>query len=170
MLILAMIFESHTDLTPIWKEVYACMQRPIPATVEGKLGAVRIAAKKAVKIPAKQAVVVQGEVSLPCVGYAYAAMLEPRIRDFPTGLVVNQNVIFVDRERQQSRCVPILIENHTDSPIWLYRRQILGDLYVCEVQGPIQTNKQSVVTPQAMGGGDGVIEGLDFSDSPCLPL
>lgn len=34
--------------------------------------------------------------------------------------------------------VPVLVENHTDGDVWLYRRQKLGIVYLCQVQGPVQ--------------------------------
>ena len=164
-------FVTNKQTDPIWQVVYKCMQVPVGVNPKGKIGVIRSAAKRAVRIPPKQAVIVDGEAPLPPSGRAYDVIVEPRTPNrLPDGIVVDQNVIRITKENQKARRIPVLVQNRTDSPIWIYRNIILGELYLCDVQGLVNVNSQSV-HDHGVGTGskEGVVEGLDFSDSPASP-
>ena len=166
-------FVTNKQTDPTWQVVYKCMQVPVGVNPKGKIGVIRSAAKRAARIPPKQAVIVDREAPLPPSGRAYDVIVEPRTPNrLPDGIVVDQNVklIRITKENQKSRRIPVLVQNRTESPIWIYRNMILGELYLCDVQGPVNANSQSVHDHDVgTGSKEGVVEGLDFSDSPASP-
>ena len=94
-------------------------------------------------------------------------MLEPRrYNRLPAGLVIDSNTVTIDAERQKSGKVPVLVRNQTDKPLWLYSNDVVGEVFLCNVEGPIQTSQQHVDTCDANRTGGLGIEGLDFSESP----
>ena len=149
--------------------VYGSMQAQVEVNAEGKIGTVRNAAKRAIMIPARQAIIIEGEVPLPSSDMAYDVIMEPRAQSrLPEGIVVDQNIIRLNKERQKTNRVPVLVQNQTDNPVWVYRNDVLGELYLCEIQGLVQTNTQSVETKDVRSG-DGIVDGLDFSELPASP-
>ena len=162
-------FVTNRQTDRVWQLVYQCMQLPIGVNSKGKVGIVRNASKRAIRIPPKQAVILDGEAPLPSAGRAYDVIVEPRTPNrLPLGVSVDQNVIRITKENQKARRVPVLVQNNSDNPVWIYRNMILGEVYLCDVQGTVNVNSQSV-SSQDVGSSDGIVEGLDFSDSPASP-
>ena len=58
-------FVNSNSVHPTWRSVYICMQRQMQSRSDGRIGVVKNASKKAVRIPANHAVVVEGKVPLP---------------------------------------------------------------------------------------------------------
>ena len=60
------------------------------------------------------------------------------------------------------------MQNQSDIPVWINRSTILGELYVCDVQGHVQINSQSAHAHN-VDNNEGTVEGLDFSQSSASP-
>lgn len=162
-------FVTAPQTDRVWQLVYQCMQLPVGVNSKGKLGTVRSASKRAVRIPPKQAVILDGEAPLPTTGRAYDVIVEPRAPNrLPLGAFIDQSVIRITSENRKARRVPVLVQNKSDSPVWIYRNMILGEMYLCNVEGTINVNSQSMNGQDADSSG-GIVEGLDFSNSPASP-
>ena len=163
-------FTGAEGIDPIWQQVYTSMQEPIVYNSDGKIGVAKNASKLATPVPPKQAVVLDGEVHLPPSNRSYTVALEPQAT-LPDGLVVNSSTVVIHAERQCTNRIPILVENHTDDTIWVYRHQKLGTVYLCEVQGVVHTNRMNVKPTEsnAPAAQSDIAEGLDFAGSPASP-
>ena len=164
-------FVTNRQTDPVWRLVYKCMQVSVGVNSKGRIGVVRCAAKRAVRIPPKQAVFVNGIAPLPPSSRLYDVVVEPPAPGkLQFGLVVDPNVVRITRESQKAKRVSVLVQNQSDDPIWIYRNTVLGELHLCDVQGPVQTNSQSAQAHDiGTSSKKGVVEGLDFSDSPASP-
>ena len=107
-------FAASDQVDPTWQLVYSCMQAPIVVNTDGRIGTAKNRSKRATPVPPKQAVILNGEVNLPRSNRSYEVVLDPQA-NLPDGLVVSSTTTVIHPERRSINCIPVLVENHTDS-------------------------------------------------------
>ena len=155
--------ENQEGIARGWQMVFSAIKGPTPPNPQGGLGEIRSVSKKAIRVPPNQSVVIQASAHLPPSKLNYNVVVEPKARTVQAGLVVEPVLISVDETLREEQTVPILVSNPTDSPLWVPRHAKLGDLYLCQELGPVQSHGQVVDAPGE--GGEEPTTFLDFSES-----
>lgn len=146
-----------------WQMVFSAIRGPTSPNPQGGLGEIRNVGKRATRVPPNHSVVIQASAQLPPSKLNYDVIVEPNARTFPVGLMVEPVLVTVDQTLREEQTIPILVSNPTDSPLWVPRHAKIGDLYLCEELGPVQSQGQEINTPEAREKEPPTL--LDFSES-----
>lgn len=155
--------EGRGDTSPAWQAAYAALNGP---RMRDNLGRVRTVSRRAIRIPAQQALIVNAEVLLPKLSMHCEAVLEPNVRNIPRGLTIDPTVVSIDNQNSGGRSLPVLIQNPTSEDIWLPRRTKLGKLHFCQEVRPVQLCNHVVTPCPPQSSTYNLRDRLDFEDSP----
>lgn len=92
-------FADSNEIAPVWHLAYTSMQTPFTPDRNGKVGPAIIASKRAIKVPANAAIIVDCHVPLPKARDKYEVMLELQ-HTLQPGVIVNPGTLVVDEEMQ----------------------------------------------------------------------
>ena len=108
--------------------------------------------------------IIEASAVLPCFPGSYNVVFEPKSRTLPGGLIVEPTIVTVDQARQESQTIPVLVQNPTDTPLWVPRHAKFGEIVLGEEVGTANSGSQHV-SQENGSNSDIVNNNVDFVDS-----